>query len=1040
MRALAHTAAIAALLAMAQAKGQTPYPDLTLQDLTWTEGTHHIGVTQKILSPSTPDLPVAISGTADAEFVSGTEVRLRPGFHAGGFSTEAAKFRAYINESLGPVGDVIIISPDVNGNDPYGGIADNVIHVHKWEKVEVGLRLPSEYQDAIDRFFRHYYPYAYPPYPPGNSFTNVAVPGNVVAAHDLNPYADDSLQVVMTLTRPDGSQTMKWGFFMREAKWTSDNDPEAQMVEAPDDPLHPYHIRFRFAPDVEGPWQCTISLKAPHILTTANLPLPDMDYSGFTLVCEPPLPDNNGHLEVNPANRRTLRFQGDAAMPDDETPFFGLGLNMADVRNNKWADVGGPSDHWYGFHKRDFDVMQEAMEQLHDVGGNFMRIWLMRNIFGPEWVNLGVYDAFKTPEVCDQTFETNCENGGWTTNYTGNCQYQGWSFDRMLDQARAKNIYIQLCVEPNLPILDYERFHWGANTYVAHFLEPHRLPHGSDNPLDMKRFFFTPNTPLDSSANVFYWWKRKYKYIMSRWGWSVNVPIIEPFNEIDQTPAYREVDLTPSSCDDHGGTCMENRVLWEQDSALPVVYNDWLTEIIGYVKDPVDPANLVGSPLGESKKLFISGTGIEPGSGEGYLLPCKNPKLDLVDVHASNQNRWDVRANFDGAQAYRNTFVNASTGEKRPFHHGEYTTYAHKDLLIGNDIEEKVTYPFFANYDISFHNELWASAFYGSFAAGTSWGWERVFWWPDAMEKPLDDEDDNSFQQLVPPTNAINQPNVMLVNGAPITVANKPVHHHFRRLSELLNHPNWQAHNFFGGDFSVHRHTYNPNDPDDPNTDEGRRIECYWLLREPEKDLAIGWVHNMNAYWQNSWYMRAGDQNMLGCEAPLAQSITLPGFATGNTYHVTYVPTRLNTTIAPADQEDDDQGSTVSLNLATAPLSGSSGTLLDTLHSDYAFVISTVPFLKSLHHPPDLDQVLVQAADWDFSLFPNPARDELVVQFSDEIPRAVALHDLAGRQVASWSNVKGRLQVTDLARVASGAYWIRVSDGELGKVKKLIIP
>jgi len=176
---------------------------------------------------------------------------------------------------------------------------------------------------------------------------------------------------------------------------------------------------------------------------------------------------------------------------------------------------------------------------------------------------------------------------------------------------------------------------------------------------------------------------------------------------------------------------------------------------------------------------------------------------------------------------------------------------------------------------------------------------------------------------------------------------------------------------------------------------------------------------------------------MLGCEAPSVQSIILPGFATGNNYHITYVPTRLNTTVVPIDQDDLDEGSTITLDLNTAPLTGSLGNFLDTLHSDYAFVISTIPFVKSLQQAT-LPGV-VQGDEWDFNLYPNPTTNELVVELSDELPRTVTMHDMIGRQVAAWPQVKGRLQATGLGGMSSGAYWIRVFDGKRNRLKKLII-
>ncbi|MFN3874768.1 MAG: hypothetical protein ACK4L7_02505, partial [Flavobacteriales bacterium] len=431
--------------------------------------------------------------------------------------------------------------------------------------MEVGLRLPQEYQEAIDAFFQHYYPYNYPPHLPGNPNTNVAAPGNVDPLHDLNPYADDSLQVVMTLTRPDGSQTMKWGLFMREGKWLDDTDPNAKLVQDDSDPLFPYHIRFRFSPDLEGTWMFSLSVMAPHASTLISAPLPNLYSSGWTVICDPPLADNKGPLSVNPNNRSALWFE------DSEEPFFGLGVNMADKSSGPASYPAGT--HWTSYYLRDHGEMEQTMERLHAVGGNFIRMYLMRNMFAPEWVNQGVYDAFKTPQVCISDYLPGCDNSGWSTGLTGNCQFQCWAFDRMLDQARANNLYIQLYFDLYPPVVDYEKSIWGAHPYVIRFLESERQVGG--DPLDIKRFFFTPGEPLNDPRNVMCWWKRKYKYVMSRWGWSVNIPIIEPFNEIDRLLSYSD---RPSMSPDPNipcsawheapdwGTCLENRVDWWTDA------------------------------------------------------------------------------------------------------------------------------------------------------------------------------------------------------------------------------------------------------------------------------------------------------------------------------------------------------------------------------------------------------------------------------------------------------------------------------------------
>ncbi|MBK6343487.1 MAG: hypothetical protein IPF41_13115 [Flavobacteriales bacterium] len=128
--------ALAALLDMV-ACAQTPYPDLAIQDAAGTSGTHHYAVTQPIGSPASDAVPIEIAETADAEFVSAAQVRLTPGFHAGAFSG-GGQFRARIDRGWARP-PMVLIAPD-----PATSLVNGVMHVPKWEKVEIGLRLPQD--------------------------------------------------------------------------------------------------------------------------------------------------------------------------------------------------------------------------------------------------------------------------------------------------------------------------------------------------------------------------------------------------------------------------------------------------------------------------------------------------------------------------------------------------------------------------------------------------------------------------------------------------------------------------------------------------------------------------------------------------------------------------------------------------------------------------------------------------------------------------------------------------------------------------------
>ncbi|MCB9170874.1 MAG: T9SS type A sorting domain-containing protein [Flavobacteriales bacterium] len=583
----------------------------------------------------------------------------------------------------------------------------------------------------------------------------------------------------------------------------------------------------------------------------------------------------------------------------------------------------------------------------------------------------------------------------------------------MLAAARANGLYVQLCIDPNGPGIDYENYGWGANPYVMHFLEP------SARPYDLKKYFYQDGDTANKDVGVFYYWKRKYKYMMARWGYSVNLAVIEPFNEVDQMLSYRDNWLAG---DTTTTLCSENLVDWPADPDLPGRINDWLTDIISYVKDPVDLNDPVHSPLGEEDRLFLmSYTDVHTTPDPDYHAPFSNPRVDLVDVH---------RYHNAGEDQVSNTFAVDSTFRAaylKPFHNGESGTWGEKQTLIGGQLTDYDGYKIFDNYDVSFHNELWSSAFSGNFTVSPTWFWERVFWWKDALPAPPSESiTQNPFG--LNHTDTLGGINILYPNGDSVHVRNRTIYHNFKPLSDLLAIPNWQTLDFFNGDFSAHK-VY----------DETNKIECYYL-RSADSTLAIGWVHNLNAYWENHYYIKntATTQNFFGCTAPNAQQVSLPGFAVGPDYYITYFPTRMNDTIHPADSTDHSGLGTVLLDLSTAPLGDTVNHYLDTLHLDYAFIISATGPVKSLF-VEDTTDVPTRADLWNFEMYPNPAQGELKIVLHGEGVKDVALYDLAGREVMARAQAVGPLITLPIGQLSRGPYCVRVADATSARSKTLIV-
>ncbi|WKZ64866.1 MAG: hypothetical protein QY325_08800 [Flavobacteriales bacterium] len=299
-----------------------------------------------------------------------------------------------------------------------------------------------------------------------------------------------------------------------------------------------------------------------------------------------------------------------------ETPFFGLGTNMANINHGSFGAGVVPPGVTYI--KRDHRNFQETMERLHAVGGNYLRMYLLEKIFSPEYVNLGVYDQYRSQPAC--------ANGN-APSFRGNCQYQCWAFDQMIDCARASNIYLQVCVDAYPPGINFESLGWGANAYWLAFIEPNPLP--PPQRFNMRKFFYTygEGHPDRYTKGVFYYWKRKYKYMMSRWGWSVNIAALEPFNEIDQLLTYRT--------DTIDGNCNENDGAWAADAQLPDTISAWFGDMARFVRGTQDPEHPARSPLGENKLFLASYAMNDPGmpAAESFYAPLTNPEVDLIDAH-----------------------------------------------------------------------------------------------------------------------------------------------------------------------------------------------------------------------------------------------------------------------------------------------------------------------------------------------------------------------------------------------------------------------
>ncbi|MGB3870432.1 MAG: T9SS type A sorting domain-containing protein, partial [Flavobacteriales bacterium] len=419
-----------------------------------------------------------------------------------------------------------------------------------------------------------------------------------------------------------------------------------------------------------------------------------------------------------------------------------------------------------------------------------------------------------------------------------------------------------------------------------------------------------------------------------------------------------------------------------------------------------------------------------------YYAPFTNPDVDLIDAHRGMYSgEHELSNSFENSQDFRNNYTSTANGVtyKKPFHQGESNYYEGVDHDNDPNTDDYDAARIFDNYDVSFHNEIWASTFFGNFAAASTWHKGRVFWWTIDVEKNRPPDDGNNpFYIQYPRTAALGGINALAIGDGDspiqILVENRTLYHHFRPLSDFLENVALGWGGFFDQD-------HEPKKVYDANG----KLECYYLVNT-DQTMAIGWVHNLNAYWENHYYVNNQHETYLGCATPSGQSIALNGLLPGSDYQVTWFPTRMNMTALPADHEDTTQTGTVTLDLSSLPFNGiyswPANDNLDTLRSDYAFMIHALPQLRMM--PVAGSDSIVDSLGWDFSLFPNPTTGELNVLLPTGPPVSLTILDLAGRQLFHVDGLSKGMHQLDLKYLVPGAYNVRATLGTTFRNKLLI--
>lgn len=254
---------------------QVPFPDLIINNQTFSTGTHNYYNSTSIISPDDPSKPVIVTNNATVEYKAGNSIVLKPGFSVSALNN--GSFHAFIEPSDL---DLVIIEP-----------VSNPGYVGQYEKFEAGLKLPQNITDNINKYIYH------------------------DNASGLNPFDPDQISVEATFTSATNRVKTIYGFYYKEF---SRDIPNFKW-----DTIHTdYPWRIRFAPDEFGTWTMVVNVTVNYggsFSYTSN---------AYNVICQDS--DNKGYLEKGTSGRY-LRYSG------THESFFAIGEDIADAVYTCWT-------------------------------------------------------------------------------------------------------------------------------------------------------------------------------------------------------------------------------------------------------------------------------------------------------------------------------------------------------------------------------------------------------------------------------------------------------------------------------------------------------------------------------------------------------------------------------------------------------------------------------------------------------------------------------------------------------------------------------
>jgi len=386
-----------------------------------------------------------------------------------------------------------------------------------------------------------------------------------------------------------------------------------------------YEWRIRFAPDEVGEWTCDLIVKINNV--------EQYSYSGVKFNCIDQ--GAKGYLEVGKYNRQ-LRYS------ETWESFFAIGQNIPWPEENNKRNPSIPSTTEVT--GTEFDNNLNDFISLAENGGNYVRVMMINHAYNPEMTVLNDYTD-RQPHL--------------------------WELDKLFDLAETNGIYIHFSLESFS--LYQNKTCWGEENW---FDNPYKKQLGLTN---IQEFFSS------QVAKDFY--KRRLRYIVSRWGYSSHLACYELFNEIDMI----------THCDKNQNTFGTDRLLYDAVSY-------WHIEMAKFIKH-LDKNHLITTSY----------------AGTPYFKDNDGALNNPTDIFNYNDIDFTTRHDYNsGKDININRFKQSVTNQfisNKPVIFGETG-------LTGVEINNSY-YSYDDCDDLDFHNTLWSSAFMGTY--GTSLYWPQWY-------------------------------------------------------------------------------------------------------------------------------------------------------------------------------------------------------------------------------------------------------------------------------------------------------------------------